>query len=118
MEKAIYDRLTDAGIDVDGALSRVMGNEGLFLRILAKLKKDENFQGLKKAFLEGDREAAFGCAHTLKGICGNVSADRLFELFSEQVRLMRADRWSEAEELMSEIDPLYERLLSALPEQL
>ena len=52
MEKAIYDRLTDAGIDVDGALSRVMGNEGLFLRILAKLKKDENFQGLKKPSLK------------------------------------------------------------------
>ena len=82
-------RLMDAGINVDTGISRFMGNEGLFLKFLGKFLQDTNFAGLAEAVKKQDVEEAFRCAHTLKGVCGNLSMDELYKLVSVQTEFFR-----------------------------
>ena len=106
--------LTEAGMDVETALERMMGNEVLLKRLVERFLEDENLQKLEGAFAAGDREAALGASHTLKGICGNLSFIVLFELFSRQVTLLREEKWEQAKDLMPEIAEAYKRLIEAL----
>lgn len=110
----LMTRLKEAGIDTEEALSRMMGNETLFIRILSKLCEDTNYDDLMKGLSSGDLEGAFRAAHTLKGIYGNVSATELFRLFSEQTELLRAGDMEGAKELMTRIAPAHDRLFSIL----
>lgn len=58
-----------------------MGNEALLERFLKKFPQDENYQKLCAAMEASDWEAALTAAHTLKGICGNLSIAPLFDLW-------------------------------------
>ena len=106
--------LMDAGIDAESALNRMMGSEALLERLFRRFLEDGNFSALSAAIEAGDREGALTASHTLKGMCGNLSMDRLYSLFSGQVDLMRAGDWEEAVNLMSRIREAYDEAVSAV----
>ena len=106
--------LMDAGIDAESALNRMMGSEALLERLFRRFLEDGNFSALSAAIEAGDREGALTASHTLKGICGNLSMDRLYSLFSGQVDLMRAGDWEEAVNLMPRIREAYDEAVSAV----
>ena len=101
--------LSEAGIEVEALLERSGGNEGLLFRLLGFFLKDDNFEKLEKAMESGDREAALTASHTLKGVAGNLSMEKLYEETSRQVRAMRSGDWESAGERMDEIRSLYEK---------
>ena len=107
-------QLETAGIDVGQALERMMGSEALLERLLGKFPADQNFQKLCRALDCGDSEGAVSAAHTLKGICGNLSMTALFELFTKQVEALRRGDLTEAGRLMEEIRPAYEEAVKAI----
>lgn len=115
-DKELYLRLSEAGIDTKEALSRMMGNEALLMRILSKLREDKNYASLREALSRDDAEGAFAASHTLKGIYGNVSAKELFKLFSEQTECLRSGDLEGGKKLMKDIEPLYTQLMEALAE--
>ena len=106
--------LMDAGIDAESALNRMMGSEALLERLFRRFLEDGNFSALSAAIEAGDREGALTASHTLKGMCGNPSMDRLYSLFSGQVDLMRAGDWEEAVNLMPRIREAYDEAVSAV----
>ena len=106
--------LMDAGIDAESALNRMMGSEALLERLFRRYLEDGNFSALSAAIEAGDREGALTASHTLKGMCGNLSMDRLYSLFSGQVDLMRAGDWEEAVNLMPRIREAYDEAVSAV----
>ena len=108
--------LVDAGIDVDEALSRMMGSEALLLRLLRKFLDDTNYEKLRAAVAAGDGEAALAASHTLKGVCGNLSMTALFGLLTRQVAAFRAGDWQGAAALLDEIGPAYARAANAIRE--
>ena len=107
-------QLENAGIDVGQALERMMGSEALLERLLGKFPADQNFQKLCRALECGDSAGAVSAAHTLKGICGNLSMTSLFELFTKQVEALRRGDLTEAGRLMEEIRPAYEEAVKAI----
>ena len=80
MDAVKKERLTAAGIDVDDALGRFMGNEALLERFLTKFLADGNYAALSAAVAAGDSAGALTASHTLKGVCGNLSMSELFRL--------------------------------------
>ena len=106
--------LMDAGIDAESALNRMMGSEALLERLFRRFLEDGIFSALSAAIEAGDREGALTASHTLKGMCGNLSMDRLYSLFSGQVDLMRAGDWEEAVNLMPRIREAYDEAVSAV----
>ena len=107
-------QLTDAGMDVADALERLMGSETLLERLLKKFLEDENYQKLCTALECADQEAAVAAAHTLKGVCGNLSLTVLYPLFTRQVEVLRQGDWPTARTLMEEIQPAYLHLTEAV----
>ena len=68
MDTVKKEQLTGAGIDVDGALERLMGSETLLERFLIKFLSDPNFEKLEHAVAAEDSQGAVHAAHTLKGV--------------------------------------------------
>ena len=99
--------LKAAGIDVDDALKRFMGNENLLKRMLSKFLADTTFTQLKSATEEKDHEKMFRCAHTLKGISGNLSLTNLYKISCEQTELFRANKDDEGILMMAEVEKAY-----------
>mgnify|MGYP000282993948 CR=1 FL=1 len=109
-------RLTEGGIDVDGALERMLGSETLLLSLLKKFAKDKNYERWLISMDAGDLQEATEAAHALKGISGNLSITELYRLFSKQVEELRAERWEEAQAMRPQIMEAYERATGAIRE--
>ncbi len=106
--------LEQAGMDTKDLLARLMQNEALISIFVKKFLQDENYPSLLCAMQVEDPTSALSASHTLKGMCGNLSLKKLFELFSEQVRRLRADDFVGAKAMMPEITQVYEETCAAL----
>ena len=114
MDDKIRAGLAAAGIDVDEALERFMGSEAMLNRFLKKFPADQGFAALATALETGDHEGAVNAAHTLKGLCGNLSIKPLFTGFDRQVSLMRAGDWDAAAAMMPQLTEDYNRAVKAI----
>lgn len=61
----------------------------LIERFIVKFLDDDSYANLCSAMKDGHREEAFRAAHTLKGVCGNLSIVRLYDAASELTELLR-----------------------------
>lgn len=84
------EKLKNFGADTDEGLSRVFGNEALYLRLVNMIPNEENFDKLAEAIGKNDLDAAFAAAHALKGVLGNLSLTKMYEKCSEITELLRA----------------------------
>lgn len=116
MDEARKQALIAAGINVDEALSRMMGSEALLMRLLKKFLDDANYAKLQDAVARSDAETALTASHTLKGVCGNLSMTALFDLLTRQVAAFRAGDWEGAVALLEQIDQAYARVTAAIRE--
>ena len=114
MDQARKNRLEDGGVQVDTALERLMGSEALLERMMGKFLDDPQYPALRAALEAGDMERAVSAAHTLKGVCGNLSMTGLYGLFTRQVDALRAGDLPLAQGIMEEIAPVYEQVTAAI----
>ncbi len=98
------------GADVDEGLSRCLGKEDFYLKMVNMGMQDARFITLKAALESRDLQAAFEQAHALKGIVGNLSLTPLFTLISELTELLRNRTEADYLSLYDEIKAQYERL--------
>lgn len=82
--------LRDYGADYEDVMTRFVGNEQLYQRLLAMLPRDENLQKLGRALQAGDYAAAFDAAHTLKGVAGNLGLAPLEQAACSIVESLRS----------------------------
>ncbi len=86
------DALKAFGANTDDALTRCMGNEAFYFRMIGKVIDDPNFGFLEEAVSAGDLDKAFEAAHTLKGVLGNLSLTPIYDPVAEITELLRANR--------------------------
>ena len=63
----------------------------LIERFVLKFLEDKSFEALCAEMEAGNREAAFRAAHTLKGVCANLSFTRLLHSAAELTEVLRAE---------------------------
>lgn len=97
------DALRQYGADVDGGLSRCMGNEALYLRLVSTVISDTHFDTLKENIEVGDLSAAFETAHALKGVTGNLSLTPIYEPVVSITELLRTGTDTDYTELLDKI---------------
>lgn len=114
MTSEIKMELVSAGVQVDDALSRLLENESLLERILKKFLEDRSYISLCEALENHDIQGAFMASHTLKGICGNLSMNELYDHISDQVECLRREDLAAAEDLMPQITQDYNILCHAI----
>ena len=83
------DALKQFGADVDDGLSRCMGNEAFYFKLIGKVVEDKNFQALEDAVAAKDLDKAFDAAHSLKGVLGNLALTPVYEPVYEITELLR-----------------------------
>lgn len=92
-------------------------SEALIKKFIAKFLNDGSFSDLQAALQEGSRERAFRAAHTLKGVCGNLSLDKLMNSASKLTELLRTEAAAipeGADGLFKEVRKDYELTVSAI----
>lgn len=63
----------------------------LVKRFITKFLDDSSFSELCQAMEAGERDKAFRAAHTLKGVCANLSFDRLGASAGQLTELLRPE---------------------------
>ena len=81
------------GGNYEAVLER-LHSEALIRRFTLKFLEDQSYLQLKQALENKNFEDAFRGAHTLKGVCQNLSFDHLYEVSNELTELLR-DRTGE-----------------------
>lgn len=99
------------GIDINAGVERFMGNEDLYERFLHKFADDVTYSELIAAFSENNCKAAFNAAHTLKGVCGNLSLVRLYELAARMTEYLRSGDMDMAKSMTEDLSAAYKAVL-------
>lgn len=77
----------DAGskeyIDINDALGRIGGNEGLYKKLLTRFTEGNYLDAICEALEKGDMEESARAAHTLKGVSANLSLVKIQTLSIE-----------------------------------
>lgn len=87
-----------------------LNNEALIRKFALMFLEDSSYMQLKQAMADKNYEEAFRNAHTLKGVCQNLSFDRLYEVSHNLTELLR-DRTGEQPgipEAMEKVTEIYE----------
>ena len=106
------DELAAYGANVEEGLSRCMGNEDFYLRLVGMAKSEGGFDQLEQALAENNLRAAFEAAHSLKGVLANLALTPLFEPVSEITELLRAETPMDYSELLEKINTEKERFFA------
>lgn len=101
----------DAGVEIESALERFMNNDAMLEKFLKKFLDDKNFEKLVNAMQEKEFEDAFEAAHTLKGVCGNLSLDIFCKSVCTMVEYLRSNQYDEACAYMPELTREYENAI-------
>lgn len=104
--KRLLDELREWGCDIEGAMERFLEDEELYYSCLEILVEDEGLKRLGEELKAGETEEAFDCAHTLKGVIGNMGLTPMFEIMVRIVEPLREGR-------IENLEPVYEELVEA-----
>lgn len=88
MDKLI-EELKNWGADTDGGIQRVMNDEAFYRMLVLKFADSPEFETLEDALDRGDRKAAFGIAHSLKGASANLSLTPFYRAVAAVVEDLR-----------------------------
>ena len=89
--KACYEAL---GGDYESVFGRLRSDR-MITKFCLKFLDDKSCESLMEAVANRDAETAFRAAHTIKGICQNLSFDRLYESSHALAELLRGGQWNE-----------------------
>ena len=84
------EKLNEFGADTNEALERCMNNEQFYLMLVEKALKDDSLERLDLALKDGNLDAGFEIAHSLKGVLLNLSLTPLYEVTAEITELLRS----------------------------
>ena len=102
---------------IGGNYEEVVGrlrSERLIQKFTLKFLDDKSLELLKRSLREENYEEAFRAAHTIKGICQNLSFDRLLASDSALTEALRDGKSPEADSLAAQVFADYEVTVSAI----
>nr|WP_296033659.1 Hpt domain-containing protein [uncultured Dorea sp.] len=103
------------GGNYDDVLKRVR-SEALIQRFTLKFLTDKSYPQLKESLEAKNYEDAFRGAHTLKGVCQNLSFDRLYEVSCDLTELLRDRTGTQPgiPEAMAKVTEVYEATIKEI----
>lgn len=107
------EKIKEFGANTDEGVARCMGNEEFYLKLVATVPEQKEFDELRQSVAAGQLEGAFEAAHALKGVLGNLSITPLYDKVCEITELLRAKTDTDYSGLIEEITALQEALKAA-----
>ena len=84
------ESLKNFGANTDEGLSRCFGMEDFYLKLVATVPDEGNFDRLAESIRANDLDAAFESAHALKGVLGNLSLTPIYDPVNEITDRLRS----------------------------
>lgn len=103
MENTTKNLLTEAGINVEAAMHRFLDDEEMYFEFLNEFLEDDLINRLKQAVNSGQIQESFDIAHTLKGVCANLSIDSMSRIVNPMVEILRSNSLAGVREAVSEL---------------
>lgn len=108
--KECYSKM---GGDYNNVLSRFY-DEAMIKRLLGRFIDHTSFRALEQAMTEGDTQAAFNAAHTLRGVCQSLSVTQLCGTLDSITEALRGGNIAAAATDMDKAKREYDVTLSAI----
>ena len=105
-----YDAL---GGNYKAVLGR-LSSERIVKKFVLKFLNDQSYVLLEQSMKEKNYEEAFRAAHTIKGVCQNLSFDRLGDSSSRLAEALRSGWTPEADALVDEVKRDYQETADAI----
>ena len=104
------EKLNQFGADTQDGISRCMGMDSLYLKLVGMTPDEKNFDLLKDAIEANNLDQAFEAAHALKGVMANLSLTPLSEKVIEITELLRKRTETDYGPLLKDILDLRDKL--------
>ncbi len=111
---SLNEFFASVGSDESEVVSRLGGNPALVVRFVTRFLSDGSFTTLSDALASGDIQTAFRAAHTLKGVCGTLGFQRLYEKASAVTELLRAGSLDSARSAMPDLCAEYNLVIEMI----
>ena len=95
---------------------RRLTSERLVQKFILKFLDDGSYELLLKSLDQGDWEEAFRAAHTIKGMCQNLSFDTLGQSSHELTELLRPCQPVDVTEQLRQVTEDYQKTTEAIRE--
>ena len=103
------------GGDFNGVLERLR-REQTVQKFVYKFLDDKSFELFEASMEKQDYEEALRAVHTLKGICQNLSFDRLYTSSSLVTNALKENDYKKAIDLMPQLSDDYSQVVNAVRE--
>lgn len=103
------------GGDYEGVMGRLR-SERMVQKFALKFLADGSYDLLRQSMDQKNYEEAFRAAHTIKGVCQNLSFSRLYESSSQLSEALRSGWTPEADVLLPQVEQDYLLTTGALKE--
>lgn len=89
-------------------------SERLVRKFVVKFLDDKSYELLKTSLSENNTEEAFRAAHTIKGVCSNLSFDKLLNSAKEITEALRNGDLDKARELFPAVTEDYQLTINSI----
>lgn len=114
MNSEIREKLEGVGIDVNDLMERLMGNMTLISRFFKRFPDDASYERMVAGIEKGDVEEAFRGAHSLKGVCANLSMKRFLTVLNPLVDKLREGQLDGVQVMLSSVDEEYRKVVTMI----
>ena len=104
------------GLDCKSALRRLGDNTELFIDLLQNfvVENAEVYESIDKSIHDSDLETAHRFSHTLKGVSGNIGAQRVYLISQTMDKAIKEKRLEDAERDLPELKNALEEVFSTI----
>lgn len=103
------------GGDYEDAINRFRDDSRIY-RYLSMFLKDTTYSDLVKELNNGNVEEAFRYAHTMKGLCQNLSFVELYKVSFKMTELLRAKELEKSLIYLPEVTNAYRKVVEGIME--
>lgn len=113
---ALEEKFVAAGNDYASLSERTFGDEALIAQLMQIFLQDDSFKIMRQSMDNGETEAAFKAAHSLKGSCGMLGLTPLFEIMKIITDKLRYGDLEGAEKVFPQTSEEYEKAIALIKE--
>lgn len=110
----LIEEMSALGADTEDALTRFMGNSGLYERMLKKFPKVVADSPVATYARSEDFDTAASNAHALKGVTGNLSLTPLYNNYTALIDLYHEGKSDQANELLDKTLEIQQKFLDTI----
>ncbi len=110
----LFEEMKELGVDIDGGLARLVGNEKIYKKLLSSFAKAIHVYYVEPDFDGTEYSEEIEKTHAIKGAAGNLSVTPIYEAYTKIVDLLRTDQPEEARAILKDILPLQEQIVQCI----